>query len=52
MNYQSQKLQKHEIEGIKADPECLERILKSYELMLDFYGIVLVDRTTGMFRTQ
>jgi len=25
----------------------LERILKSYELMLDFYGMVLVDRKTG-----
>lgn len=49
MNYQSQKLQKHEIEAIKADPACLERVLKSYELMLDFYGIRLKDRQTGLF---
>ncbi|KAL6073107.1 Opioid growth factor receptor [Balamuthia mandrillaris] len=47
MNFRSQKLQPHEAEAIKEDPKCMERILKSYELMLDFYGMRLKDRQTG-----
>jgi len=47
MNAESQKLQFHEIEAIKADPECLARLVRSYELMLDFYGIKLKNNTTG-----
>lgn len=47
MNSLSQKLQKHEIEKIRADPQCIERLIRAYELMLDFYGIKLKDKTTG-----
>jgi len=47
MNIRSQKLQPHEIEAIKTDHECAARLVRSYELMLDFYGIVLQNRETG-----
>ena len=48
VNYASQPLQIHEIEAMKADPEIMERILKSYQLMLDFYGMRLVSLETGL----
>jgi hypothetical protein len=48
VNFASQPLQKHEIESMKADPEIIERILKSYQLMLDFYGMRLVSPETGL----
>lgn len=32
---------------ILNDPEAQGRLLKSYEMMLDFYGIVLVNQDTG-----
>jgi hypothetical protein len=38
MNYESQPLQEHEIEEMKASEEVIERILRSYRLMLSFYG--------------
>ncbi|ELR20514.1 opioid growth factor receptor (ogfr) region protein, putative [Acanthamoeba castellanii str. Neff] len=47
MNMQSQVLQLHEIEGIKADPECGRRMVRSYELMLEFYGMKLKNAETG-----
>lgn len=47
MNMQSQVLQLHEIEGIKADPECGRRMMRSYELMLEFYGMKLKNAETG-----
>ncbi|TFL01788.1 opioid growth factor receptor conserved region-domain-containing protein [Pterulicium gracile] len=48
MNYQSQPLQKHELQAMKADPQILARLIKSYQLMLDFYGMKLVDKDTGL----
>jgi Opioid growth factor receptor (OGFr) conserved region len=48
MNYDSQPLQTHEIESMKADPTILERVIKSYQLMLDFYGMHLVSKETGL----
>ena len=48
MNYESQALQPHEITSMKSDTEILERIIKSYEMMLDFYGMRLVSRQTGL----
>ena len=48
MNYDSQPLQTHEIESMKADPTILERIIKSYQLMLDFYGMHLVSKESGL----
>ncbi|KAL0581154.1 hypothetical protein V5O48_000844 [Marasmius crinis-equi] len=47
MNFQSQPLQPHELEGMKANPKIIERLRKSYELMLDFYGMKLVSEETG-----
>lgn len=48
MNDASQPLQKHEIEKMRANPVIMERILKSYQLMLDFFGMRLVSAETGL----
>ena len=32
---------------IRQDDAAMERLLRSYEMMLGFYGIQLVDRQTG-----
>lgn len=32
---------------IRADAECCRRVVRSYRLMLRFYGFVLADETTG-----
>eukprot|EP01080_Neovahlkampfia_damariscottae_P000366 gene366-6780_t len=42
-----QPMTKYESEEISKSYECKERLIKSYELMLDFYGIELVDDKTG-----
>jgi len=47
MNSQQHPLQLHEINSIKSCPDCLARFIKSYELMLDFYGFELINSTTG-----
>lgn len=47
MNFESQPLQPHELAAIKADPRALERLLASYRLILDFYGMRLVSEETG-----
>ncbi|OCH88684.1 hypothetical protein OBBRIDRAFT_795005 [Obba rivulosa] len=53
MNYESQPLQRHEITSIRADPDIIERVIRSFALMLDFYGMQLVDRNTGLLsRTE
>ncbi|KAF5360833.1 hypothetical protein D9756_004717 [Leucocoprinus leucothites] len=48
MNWESQPLQPHEIEAIKANAEITTRVVKSYELMLDFYGMRLLSQETGL----
>lgn len=48
MNYESQPLYKHEIEQMKAKPVIVQRIMESYKLMLDFYGMRLVSEETGL----
>ena len=50
MNYEAQPLQKHEITTIKADPKVTERLERSYEMMLGFYGMQLVSKETGELR--
>ena len=50
MNYESQPLQKHEIAAMKADPNVIERVERSYEIMLGFYGMELVSKETGELR--
>lgn len=47
MNHMSHKLQLHEIAAMQADPAVRARLIKSYELMLDFYGLKLKDPQTG-----
>jgi len=47
LNWSAEPLQKHEIKSIKEDKKALKRILKSYKLMLDFYGFQLIDEKTG-----
>ncbi|KIK57209.1 hypothetical protein GYMLUDRAFT_46454 [Collybiopsis luxurians FD-317 M1] len=47
MNYESQPLQLHELEAMKLDPDVINRIVESYKLMLDFYGMRLVSLETG-----
>lgn len=47
MNSDAQPLQLHEIKVIVADPVCLQRVVKSYCMMLDFYGFKLADEKTG-----
>ncbi|KAJ9454614.1 opioid growth factor receptor (ogfr) region protein [Diplonema papillatum] len=47
LNPSAQELQKFEAEAISADPVLQGRFVQSYELMLDFYGMRLVDPATG-----
>ncbi|KAG5835676.1 hypothetical protein ANANG_G00246540 [Anguilla anguilla] len=47
MNYRAKELTKKEIEKFCKDEEAKKRLVESYELMLDFYGIRLVDKSTG-----
>ncbi|XP_033752383.1 opioid growth factor receptor-like protein 1 [Pecten maximus] len=50
MNFYSQELQLHEIKKIIADKPAHARVLKSYEMMLDFYGMVLESKETGQIK--
>ncbi|KAI8978764.1 opioid growth factor receptor conserved region-domain-containing protein [Trametes punicea] len=50
MNYEAQPLQKHEIATMKADAAVMERLHRSYMMMLGFYGMELVSRETGELR--
>ncbi|XP_027032176.2 opioid growth factor receptor-like protein 1 isoform X2 [Tachysurus fulvidraco] len=47
MNFASRELSRTEIKLFHADEEVKKRLLKSYKLMLDFYGIELVNEKTG-----
>ncbi len=44
---QAEELQPHEAAAIREDPVTRDRVVRCYELMLDFYGFVLVSRDTG-----
>lgn len=48
----SQRLQKHEIETMRADLAIQERLLRSTETMLDFYGIYCERSSNGVFTLQ
>lgn len=43
MNYESQVLQQHEADVMRADPAVQARLLTSYQLMLNFYGFALAN---------
>lgn len=47
MNNRAQKLNAHEIAALVVDEAAMGRFRQSYALMLDFYGLRLVDATTG-----
>ncbi|KAM9444525.1 uncharacterized protein Hap1MRO34_025527 [Clarias gariepinus] len=47
MNFESRELSLREIQEFRKDEEVKRRLLTSYKLMLDFYGIKLVDEETG-----
>lgn len=48
MNYQSQPLQRHEIEAMGSDPAVVNRVVQSYSMMLDFYGMTLLSEESGL----
>ncbi|KAG8934025.1 hypothetical protein FRC03_007006 [Tulasnella sp. 419] len=50
VNPRSQPLQKHERDQMRADSKILQRVLTSYRLMLDFYGMELVNEETGLLK--
>jgi len=47
MNDVAVPLTLHEAEAIRASPETAKRVVQSYRMMLDFYGLVLDDEATG-----
>ncbi|KAM0753109.1 hypothetical protein T439DRAFT_323736 [Meredithblackwellia eburnea MCA 4105] len=47
VNFASQPLELAERDAIKQDLVAMDRLLQSYELMLDFYGLRLVSFKTG-----
>ncbi|KAJ1303410.1 hypothetical protein OPQ81_011602 [Rhizoctonia solani] len=48
LNMFANPLTKHEIEEITSSPAMLVRVRRAYELMLDFYGMELLDTDTGL----
>ena len=48
LNYSAQPLQEHEIKAMMKDETIMQRVLASYKLMLDFYGMRLEDEATGL----
>jgi len=48
LNFESQPLQPQEIVTMKSPPVIIARILESYQLMLDFYGMRLVSAESGL----
>ncbi|XP_071332850.1 opioid growth factor receptor [Trachinotus anak] len=47
VNYMASELTKKEIEAFKKSEDAKRRLVESYELMLGFYGIRLVNKETG-----
>ncbi|XP_068997680.1 opioid growth factor receptor [Embiotoca jacksoni] len=47
VNYMASELTKKEIETFKKNEDAKKRLIESYELMLGFYGIRLVNKETG-----
>lgn len=48
VNMSARPLTTFETDKMKASPEILTRVRRSYELMLDFYGMRLMDTETGL----
>ena len=47
MNSESVPLTKEGAALIRADADCCRRVIRSYRLMLRFYGLALADEATG-----
>ncbi|XP_016299163.1 opioid growth factor receptor-like protein 1 isoform X1 [Sinocyclocheilus anshuiensis] len=47
VNWRAHVLSKKEIKLFRKDKEAKSKLVQSYKLMLDFYGICLVDESTG-----
>jgi len=47
MNDVAQPLTIYEAEAMRASPEVMKRVVLSYRMMLDFYGLQLDDEETG-----
>lgn len=47
VNFSAPRLHKHEVLAFRADATIRARVIRSYEMMLDFYGMKLVDADTG-----
>ncbi|KAL1021461.1 hypothetical protein UPYG_G00013560 [Umbra pygmaea] len=47
VNYMASELTKKEIQAFRESEEAKKRLVESYELMLGFYGIQLVNKETG-----
>ncbi|XP_064154591.1 opioid growth factor receptor [Anguilla rostrata] len=47
VNYMASELTKKEIQAFRENDEAKRRLVESYELMLGFYGIQLVNKDTG-----
>ncbi|XP_041702597.1 opioid growth factor receptor [Coregonus clupeaformis] len=47
VNYMASELTKKEIQAFRESEEAKKRLVESYELMLGFYGIQLVNKDTG-----
>jgi hypothetical protein len=50
LNCDAQVLQRHEAETMKQSKDIMIRVIRSYRLMLGFYGADLVDEETGQLR--
>jgi hypothetical protein len=50
MNWDAQVLQRHEAETMKSSKEIMARVIRSYKMMLGFYGAELVSEETGELR--
>lgn len=48
MNFLAQRLMPHEISAMKADAQVIRRIIQSYKIMLEFYGMQLQSEETGL----
>ncbi|XP_060559595.1 uncharacterized protein LOC132719761 isoform X2 [Ruditapes philippinarum] len=50
LNISAQQLYEHEAEAIRDDDKTRNRVLRAFEMMLDFYGMQLVDDVHGRIK--
>lgn len=48
LNSHAQPMSKYETSIFKENPKMIERVIKSYEMMLDFFGMILKDKEKGI----